>query len=135
MRVFVDTSALIALLDSDDQDHAAVRHALHDLVATDERVVTTSYVLVETGALVRKRLGMSAFRALGDAVEQAFEVIWIEAPLHRLAWRHAGIEGRKGSSLVDWTSFLVMDAEGLTTALTLDGHFADRGYQVLPGPT
>ncbi len=135
MRVFVDTSALLSLLDSDDRDHAAVRDALHELVAAEVRLVTTSYVLVETGALVKRRLGMSAFRALGDAVDQAMEVVWIDGPLHRLAWRHAGVEGRKGPSLVDWSSFLVMDAEGVTSALTLDGHFEERGYVVIPNRT
>ena len=132
MRIFVDTSALLSLLDADDRDHRAVRDALHELVAADGCLLISSYVLVETGALVRRRLGMSAFRALGDAVEQAMEVIWIDGPLHRLAWRHASVEGRKGPSLVDWTSFLVMDAEGVTTALTLDGHFGEQGYRMLP---
>jgi predicted nucleic acid-binding protein len=67
-RVFVDTSALYAVLASDDWDHivAASRwHAPFDQVRLDPTLaVTHSAVVPEVAALVQRRLGMAALRDL-----------------------------------------------------------------------
>lgn len=56
MTVFVDTSALLPLLDRADGDHAAVVAAVRELADRHETLVTSSYTLVEAGALVKRRL-------------------------------------------------------------------------------
>ncbi len=58
MSVFVDTSALLAVLDAGDAQHPPARAAWQTLLERDERLITTSYVPVETFALVQNRLGM-----------------------------------------------------------------------------
>lgn len=55
MRVFVDTSALYALLDEDDANHARAAKAFAELQGSE--LTTHAYVLVETLALVSRRLG------------------------------------------------------------------------------
>lgn len=40
--------------------------------------------------------------------------------------------GRKRLSLVDCVSFTVMRELGVRRALTLDGHFAEQGFEVRP---
>jgi len=62
MSVFVDTSALLAVLDAGDAQHPHARAAWQTLLHGDEPLVTTSDVLVETFALVQNRLGMDAGR-------------------------------------------------------------------------
>jgi predicted nucleic acid-binding protein len=39
---------------------------------------------------------------------------------------------RRGLSLVDCTTFEVMRNLGLTRAFTLDPHFAEQGFEVIP---
>lgn len=68
MTVFLDTSAVLAVLDADDQFHAPARDVWNDLVERAETMVCTSYVLVETFALVQSRLGMDAVRVLVDDI-------------------------------------------------------------------
>jgi predicted nucleic acid-binding protein len=62
MIVFVDTSAFYAGLDRDDINHSRAKNAWTDLLAGETRLLTSNYVLLETSALVQKRLGPVALR-------------------------------------------------------------------------
>jgi uncharacterized protein len=59
--VIVDTSALLAFLDADEPDHAAVAAVLD---AATEALVISPYVLAELDYLVASRLGVSAEMAV-----------------------------------------------------------------------
>jgi len=130
--VFVDTSVLLPFLDRDDSDHARVVACFKRLFEEDASLVTTSYVLVEAGALAKSRLGTKAFQALGRLVDEATEVVWVDPGLHRNGWAQAAASGKNGPSLVDCVSFAVMREQGLDAAFTLDRHFAQQGFSVVP---
>ena len=132
MRVFVDTPAVLAVLDADDQSHPAVARAWKDLLGKEHELVTSSYVLVETFALVQSRLGVDATRALDQDLLPAVSVIWLDEDVHRAAVSALLTAGRRQLSLVDCASFETMRRHGVTTALTLDPHFAEQGFEVLP---
>ncbi|HEX9668465.1 MAG TPA: type II toxin-antitoxin system VapC family toxin, partial [Thermoanaerobaculia bacterium] len=85
MSVFVDTSALLAVLDRADQDHSAAAAALRSLLGADEDLVTSNYVLVETFALVQSRLGLAAIRLLQHDLVPVLRVAWIDEEAHRAA--------------------------------------------------
>jgi len=130
--VFLDTSALLALVHAGDSHHADVLAVLRRLERKAVPLVTHSYVLVETGALVRKRFGNAPFRQVAGVVERSATVSWVDARLHREAWDKAAGTGRDGPGLVDWVSFLVMRRLSIATAVTLDKHFRDEGFRILP---
>jgi predicted nucleic acid-binding protein len=130
--VFLDTSALLPLLDRSDRDHPAVKAALEALIAQGALLVTSSYTLVEAAALTRHRLGLAAFAALGAALDRSAEILWVDEDLHRRAWAMAAKQTRKGPGLVDWVSFLAMREHGIDTALALDRHFRQQGFTTLP---
>ncbi len=129
--VFVDTSALVALLDQGHDDHAKVVTCLEKLAREDALLVTTSYVLVETSGLAHKRFGPGTLKTI-HAASNSMEVVWVDEPLHRRAWMRAAESSRKGPGLVDWVGFLVMRDRSITTALTLDRHFRKQGFEILP---
>ncbi|MBK7551773.1 MAG: PIN domain-containing protein [Syntrophaceae bacterium] len=88
MRVFIDTSAFYALLDRDDDNHARARNAWTDILEAGAVAVTSSYVLVETVALMQSRVGMEAVRAFEEAIVPVLHVeyvtgVSIHAPLRR----------------------------------------------------
>ena len=62
MSVFVDTSAFYAVLDADDLLHPAGRSAWVRLLEERGRLHTTSYVLVETMALLQRRIDVQGPR-------------------------------------------------------------------------
>jgi uncharacterized protein len=131
MIAFVDTSALYAALDADASTNARVTATLQGLLESG-RAVTTSYVVVETTALVQRRLGRPAARALLEQVVPALEVEWVDADLHAAGATAMVGAGRRAVSLVDHVSFEVMRRRRIRTAVALDRHFRAAGFDVLP---
>jgi hypothetical protein len=130
--VFVDTSAFLPLVDRDDRDHGRIVAAVEALADEGAALVTSNYILVECGALIRRRMGVAAFRALGEAVDRAVDVLVVDEETHRRAWAAAAEGTARGPGLVDCSSFVLMREAGIGTALTLDRHFAREGFRILP---
>lgn len=130
--VFVDTSAFYAVLDADDRSHPRARAAWDQLLdgLLDETLegVTHGAVVVEAAALVQRRLGLPAVRALLTELVPLCAVEWIDAELHALATSALLAAANRGVSLVDWTSFVVMRRRGIDTALAFDDDFVDQGF-------
>jgi predicted nucleic acid-binding protein len=132
MRVFVDTSALFAVLDAADQNHPRANAIWQALVTDDSVLVTTSYVLVETFSLLQHRLGLAAVRAFQDNVVPLLKVEWVGAESHQRSVAALLVAGRRQLSLVDCASFDAMRSAGLAAAFTFDRHFAEQGFDCLP---
>ncbi len=87
MTIFVDTSAFLAVLNADDANHAAAKRSWERMLRQEETLVCTSYVLVETFALLQNRLGMAAVRAFQETIVPLVQIEWVDFGIHR-----AGIE-------------------------------------------
>jgi len=132
VSLFIDTSALYALLDADETRHKDVVSAWQN-VSDDARVLFTSnYVLVETFALVQRRLGLEAVRALADWFVPLLQPVWVDEELHAAAVASVFTAEQRHLSLVDCTSFELMRRLGLTDVLALDSDFARQGFRLLP---
>jgi uncharacterized protein len=129
--IFLDTSAIYALADVDDANHEKAI-ALFDAVQnTEEQLLTSSYVLVESAALLQRRLGHnSALAFLRDAAD--FEVHWVTPEIHTDAVSRLGTPGNSTLSLVDAVSFVVMRLHGTNTYLGFDRHFEAEGFHRVP---
>ena len=134
MSVFVDTSALLAFLDADQPQHADVIDAWEQAVVEERHFFTSNYVLVESFALVQRRLGLEALRALAGVLVPVLRPLWIDEALHEAAVAALFAASRRRLSLVDCTSFELMRRHGLTEALALDDDFARQGFALLPVP-
>ena len=132
MSVFVDTSAFYALLVSNDESHDAVRAAFASLVTGRRLLWTTSFVIVETIALLQHRIGLDAAKDFDEEVLPAVRVRWVDDHLYRLGIDRLWREDRRQVSLVDCVSFEFMRMERVGAALAVDVHFADAGFDVLP---
>lgn len=132
MSVYVDTSALYAVLDADDANHSAARTEWHRLLDAGVPLVTTNYVLVETAALVQLRLGLEAVRALQEDVAPVLGVEWMTERHHEAAMAVVLAVGVRGLSLVDCASFGAMRSLGMREAFTFDEAFANQGFTSLP---
>jgi predicted nucleic acid-binding protein len=129
--VFVDTSALYALLDRNDAQHTKARKILKRLLEREALLLTHSYVLVETFALVQRRLGLEAVRALDRDLVPVLEVIWIDKGLHQEAVEALLSLERPSVSLVDQVSFALMRQRGLRSAFAFDDDFRQEGFKLL----
>ena len=132
MSLFIDTSALYALLDGDAPRHPDVVAAWRT-VTDDERVLFTSnYVLVESFALVQSRLGVEAVHGFASAFVPLLQPVWVDEELHAAAVASLFTAARRRLSLVDCVSFELMRRLGLTDVLALDTDFARQGFNLLP---
>lgn len=132
MSTFVDTSAFLAVLDADDAQHVRADRVWSDLVGSEEDLLTTSYVLVETFALAQARLGLRAARLMHDDVVPILRVTWVDEALHRAAMTAVLTAQRRDLSLVDCVSFEAMRRLGASRAFAFDRHFRQQGFTVVP---
>jgi predicted nucleic acid-binding protein len=133
VTVFVDTSALVALIDGGDEHHAASVDELTALRGERHASLRThEYVVVEAISLLQRRVGMPAVRLLIDAFLPAIDVRWIDRDTHVAAREALVAADRRRVSFVDQVSFEVMRAEGIVRAFAFDRDFADEGFAVIP---
>ena len=132
MSIFVDTSALYAILDADDENHESAKRLWVDLITQEARLVCSNYVLVETFALVQHRLGMEAVRTLQEDILPILHIEWVDEPTHRAGGTAMLIAARRKLSLVDCVSFEVMRQLGIRTAFAFDPHFEEQGFERIP---
>jgi predicted nucleic acid-binding protein len=128
VSVFVDTSALLAVLHAGDENHRRAARAFRGLIEANEELVTTSYVLVEATALLQHRFGLPAVRGFQDDLVPMLGVVWVDAELHAEATAALLTAGRRELSLVDCVSFACMRRQGLTRAFHFDRHFREQGF-------
>ncbi|HOF89450.1 MAG TPA: PIN domain-containing protein [Armatimonadota bacterium] len=128
MTVFVDTSAFYALLIADDGDHPAAASRWKELLTNHEnRLFTSNYVVVETVSLLRSRVGVSAVRRFVDDILPAVNMIWVSEEMHLAAVGLMLAHGRRGPSLVDCSSFILMQEFHIPHAFAFDAHFTRQG--------
>ena len=130
MTVFIDTSALLALLDPDDDSHRAAAETFSSLLP--DGLVTHNYVVVETAALVQSRLPRLQLRILFTGLLPLVEVEWIDTELHDAAVATLLSTTRRSISFVDWVSFELMRRHTIETAFALDRDFRTQGFQTTP---
>lgn len=131
MSVFIDTSALYALLNRRERVHGDVLRIWAQLREEDQTLFTTSYVLAETAALVQNRLGMNTAREFHEAVAPALEVEWVDNQLHEQGVAALLAANRRDLSLVDCVSFAACRRAGVDRVFAFDGHFEEQGFTLL----
>jgi hypothetical protein len=133
--VFVDTWALLALINRDDSRHAEAVVLGGRLSAERRPLLTTSWVLTEfLGAAARPPLRALAVESIRCTLHSPrIEVV----PTGHKEWRR-GFElyearADKSWSLVDCLSILVCQSRNITDVFTADNHFEQAGLTVLVG--
>ena len=131
MSVYVDTSALFAVLDRDDSCHDAAETVWIRLIQGDIVLVCSNYILVEASALIQRRLGQKALRVFQEAIVPMLQVQWVDESTHQAAVEMLLKSRSRSLSLVDCVSFVVMRRMGLDTAFVFDRHFQTQGFRCL----
>jgi predicted nucleic acid-binding protein len=131
MRVFVDTSALMAVLNADDSNHPRANATWQRELESDTSFISSNYVLLETTALLQHRLGVQAVRVFEQDVVPAFDVEWVEREDHRAGVSAVLSAGQRKLSLVDCISFELMRKLAIDTCFTFDRHFEKQGFTLL----
>ena len=126
--VMADTSAIYALLDRSDANHAQSVALLKKMRDTSDSIVITNFVVAETHALILSKLGYPVARS------------WLEGqcwPVERatLEDEERAVEiicsyEDKSFSYTDAVTFAVMERLGIRMAFAFDKHFVQFGLSI-----
>ena len=128
--VFADTAYYIALLNPHDE---CCRPAYDYTAGFAGAFVTTAWVLTEVANHLAHATNRPLFLSLLADLrsDDRVEIVPPTAGLFAEGVALYAQRPDKNWSLTDCISFLVMEAHGLTEALTSDHHFAQAGFKVL----
>lgn len=128
--LFADTSFFVAYLNSRDVNHVV---ANEHMTTSDDRIVTTQWVLAELGNFLaegpNRRLFGPLVRAL--SAEDRFEIVTADDGSFARGFDLFVRRPDKEWSFTDCVSFEVMKDRDITDALTADHHFEQAGFLVL----
>lgn len=132
-RVFIDSSAWLAVLDKDDPHHSEAVELYGRLLKSQTVFVTTILVVAETQIVLRRRGGHEKAMAFLRNVNESprINVLYPSAQLEAEAKRILRQYQDQDFSLADAISFAFMRQNGLTEAFAYDRHFATAGYTVV----
>ena len=100
MSIFIDTSAVYALLDRDDADHKKAKKVFVDLLDSENILITSNYVLVESFALIQNRLGLEAARRFEEDMIPLINIQWVNAGTHKSGMSALLAASRRKLSLI-----------------------------------
>ena len=126
--VFGDTSAFLALLNAADENHDGAKQAFATLRSRKASIISTSYVLVETYALLGRRLGLEAVKRFRTDFAALLEVMWVDEVLHNAGLDLLLDRKKRQLSLVDAVSFTMMRQADVSEAFAFDPHFVQEGF-------
>ena len=121
----MDTSAWYAAADRGDRQNGAAKR----LLATDEPLVTSDHVLVETWRLIHHFISAYAAETFWEGLRSGVATIeqTTSADLEA-AWAIGQGYADQDFSLVDRTSFALMERLGITRVISFDDDFAIFRY-------
>ena len=135
MRVFIDTSAFIALSDQDDQYHQKAKEFYLHQIAQKPRFVTSNFIICETLNYLRIRVSYQSAISFRENLYKSriIEIFQITPDLEEKAFRIMKRYKDKTFSFTDCTSFALMEGLGVETAFGFDQHFQQYGeFTLLP---
>jgi predicted nucleic acid-binding protein len=129
--MFVDTSGWACLFVNTQPCHAQADQYFR--AALQQRsIVTTNYVLAELVALLSSplRIPRSRIFEIIDAIKTVpyVQIVHIDEATDAAAWNLCKSRPDKAWSLVDCSSFVVMQQLSLKEALTTDQHFEQASF-------
>jgi len=132
MVVYIDTSAILAVLHEEDMNHARATETWLHLAQDEVELVCNNYVFIEAFSLLQRRYGLEKAAALQERIAPLLEIDWQNEQFHAEAVHSVLTANRRSLSLVDCASFATMRRLRIDSAFTFDEHFKEQGFRVLP---
>lgn len=130
ISTFADSVYFIALLNPRDEYH---QEALQLASGPQRRLTTTAWVIAEVANQMSRPPNRTVFLAFLRDLERTrqFDLVLPTATLYEDGLQLYAAREDKEWSLTDCISFLVMQRENISEALTADHHFEQAGFTIL----
>jgi hypothetical protein len=132
MKIFVDTSAWLALNDRNDQYHSEALSKLNIVTKQKIELITSEYVVDESITIIRYRVSHKAAVVFGDSLMNStiVTVADITEEERFKAWMLFKKYDDKELSFTDCASFALMNKLRLRKAFAFDDHFKQIGFEL-----
>ena len=133
MKIFVDTSAWLALNDRNDQYYKKALLKISEIKKKKIELITSEYILDETITIIRYRVSHQAAVVFGDSLagSSIARVEDITEEYRVKAWEMFKRYEDKELSFTDCTSFVLMKHLRLYKAFTFAEHFRQMEFEIL----
>lgn len=108
MNIFADTSGFFALIVKSDYMHVRARKNFSYFAENNVKLVTSSFVLVETTALLQNRIGLPPVYDFNARILPLLEIVWVDEWYAKAVQRLVALNNRR-VSLVDVLIFEIME--------------------------
>ncbi len=135
MRIFVDTAAFIALVDTSDSNHKAEKKCYLEIIQPGNRLVSSNFVICETLNYLRTRISYKVAIEFRESTYKSsiLEIIPITLDIEEAAYKIFKKYKDKKFSFTDCTSFAFMDKKKIKKVFSFDHHFTQFGsFQMIP---
>jgi len=131
-EIFAVTSGWANYFVRTEPFHQAAKQLMQQWHKDQTRIITTNYVLSELVALFISPLRIPRSQQIQaiDTIKSVdwIEIIHIDQKLNDQAWRFLKERDDKIWSLVDCSSFVVMNDRQISQGFTTDHHFEQAGF-------
>ncbi len=131
-KLFVDTSGWGNLVDRSQPFHSLAATLYRLARQQNHKIITTNYIMAELVALLTSPLQLTRPQIITfvQSIKQSsyINILHIDAETDARSWQLLNSREDKNWSLVDCSSFVVMQQRNITEALTSDRHFEQAGF-------
>lgn len=130
--LFVDTSGWASFFTKTEPTHLQAVQSLGSARQQNHTIFTSNYILAELVALLQSPLRQPRsriFEILNTIKNTSYiQILHISEEIDHAAWELCQSRPDKSWSLVDCSSFVLMQQLSIQTALTTDHHFEQAGF-------
>lgn len=134
-KIFIDSSAFIALYLSDDDFHQTAKKLLKELKEKQTNFITSNFVLDETYTFLRAKINKKTAIGFAEFLTEntdIIKIIRITVGDEKKAFVYFKALDGRGVSFTDCSSFSLMKRLNLKIAFTFDQDFAQARFVVMP---
>jgi uncharacterized protein len=133
MRVYLDTSGLIALINEDDRHHTKAVDVWNTLLQQKTQSLTSSLILIELAdGLAKLKYRQLTFQLTNGLAElPTHETVFVDEDIERLGWELYEARDDKEWGMTDCISFELMRIRGVQSVFGLDHHFDQAGFKLM----
>lgn len=133
-KVFVDTSAWVALANLDDAHHGTASFLYPDLLKHHGGLITSNLVVAEAYFLMRRKLGLRPALMFLQTIRASLRIekVYSTKELEEQAGETLRRYSDQDFSFTDAVSFALMAQRRIDLAFTFDRHFSSAGFTMVP---
>lgn len=132
MLVFVDSSAFISSLVSNEDNFNRAKAISENLATKGAQLITTNMIIAEVLTVLSMKHGKELALIFGEKIrDSGLEVAHVNQELFESAWQIFKREKSKNLGFVDCVSFAFIKNFRIPTAFSFDKQFRRRGFEVL----